>query len=129
MKKTILIVEDDSSIASLLDSSFKGKGYNTKICVTGKETEEFLKNKESIANLALIILDRMLPDMDAIKLLDTLPKVDGITLPVIILSSLNTSKDVMKGIQMGAIDYITKPFNHNILIEKAMRLLQEKKAA
>ena len=93
-KKTILVVDDEESIMELLVYNLQKEGYNTLQAYDGAQAVEIaLKEKPD-----LILLDVMLP------------KMDGINVPILMISAKDTELDKVVGLEMGADDYITKPF-------------------
>ncbi|QLH35030.1 MAG: response regulator [Parachlamydiaceae bacterium] len=74
----------------------------------------------------LLILDRILPDMDGLDILKEFREKSKVQIPILILSALNTDSDILSGLQLGAIDYIGKPFSIYLLVQKALNLLKEK---
>lgn len=125
-KKKIIIVEDDTDLLDMLVFSFESEGFEVKGISSGTEALNYLKQKENLENASLIILDRLLPDMDGLDILrqvaSTLPR----HVSVLILSVLSSERDVLSGLKHGAIDYVAKPFSLSVLIGKAMALIQRK---
>lgn len=102
--KDILIVEDEVSISDFIKSELEYEGYNVYIKEDGREgLEEALKNEYD-----LIILDVMLPSMNGFEICRRLKKSKNT--PVIILSAKDSVIDKVNGLQIGADDYIAKPF-------------------
>jgi DNA-binding response OmpR family regulator len=124
-KKKIAIIDDDEDLLKLLVAGFQGKGFDVKAMATGKEGMAFLSNEKNLEELALIILDRMLPDMDGIEILKEFQSRFPRKVPVLILSVLTAEKDVLKGLKGGAVDYVGKPFSLPILMEKALTLMEK----
>ena len=81
--------------------------------------------KNALASADLVILDRLLPDMDGLEILKTIEKTHPSHCPVIFLSMLSSEKDLIQGLKEGAIDYVTKPFNLDLLVLKAKRLINK----
>lgn len=122
--RTILIIDDEVQIRRLLEISLSTYGFNTVFATTGKEGLVAAATHSP----ALVILDLGLPDMDGMKLLETLR--EWYTKPVIILSVRNSEDDIIKALDRGANDYLTKPFRGGELIARiraAIRLSEEKK--
>ena len=111
-------------IRRLLEISLSTYGFNTVFATTGKEGLVAAATHSP----ALVILDLGLPDMDGMKLLETLR--EWYTKPVIILSVRNSEDDIIKALDRGANDYLTKPFRGGELVARiraAIRLSEEKK--
>lgn len=118
---TVVIIEDDADLLKLIVVLFKRKGFDIEQFTTGSTALAYLSTPENLKQIGLIVLDRMLPDMDGLDLLKQLRHSHQI--PVLILSALSTEKDILEGLKKGATDYITKPFSMSILMEKAERLI------
>ncbi len=107
-KGHILVVEDDFDIANILNIYFDGQGYAVDVAATGAEA--LAKVKEERPHL--IMLDIMLPDMDGYTICQDLrssPRTSHI--PIIFLTQKDERSDRISGLEMGADDYITKPFD------------------
>lgn len=122
MSGKILIVEDDANMHKMLGEILQKKGYQVEGCHSGKEFQDYL-NQGKGTDLKLVILDRILGDMDGADIVPMFLEKTGRKIPVLILSSLSTEKDVLEGLQKGAYEYVTKPFSMNIFIEKLERLV------
>ncbi|RKY52537.1 MAG: DNA-binding response regulator [Candidatus Neomarinimicrobiota bacterium] len=120
----ILVVDDEEDILELVRYNLSKEGYSVT-CVTSGE--EALSNARS--NIPdLLILDLMLPGVDGIdvcRILKNDPKTEGI--PIIILSAKGEEADIVTGLEMGADDYITKPFSPRILIARIKAVFRRKK--
>ena len=107
MKETIFFVEDDNSIHSLIKATLELNGYNA---VGFVDPLDFLQTiKTQTPNL--IVLDLMLPYMSGYEVINHLSQDSRCNkIPVIILSALSDEMDIVKGLDNGAVDYISKPF-------------------
>ncbi len=117
----ILIVEDDPDIAELLAVSFRKEGWESLVAGEG---EEALRLVESAAP-DFCVLDLLLPGMGGLAVLRSLrrsPK--GQSMPVIIASALGEDDDVVKGLELGADDYLAKPFSPQVLVARIRALLR-----
>jgi len=126
MKEKILIVEDEKDIVKMLDYNLKKEGFRT-LSVTDGEDALDLANRE---HPDLIILDLMLPGMDGLEVCKALKK-EGKTasIPIIILTAKSQEADKVIGLELGADDYMTKPFSPRELIARikaVLRRVQEK---
>ena len=111
----ILVVDDIGANRDLLSRYLRQVGYQVETANGGKEA--LLKSKSKLFNL--ILLDIMMPDMDGLKVLDSLRKHHKAThLPVIMISALDDSKEIVKALKLGANDYITKPFDKKIMLSR-----------
>lgn len=114
---TILIVEDEEPIRELIKMNLAMAGYETLEAADGEEALQLI-NKEKID---LIILDLMLPKYDGFELL---PKITSKDIPTIILTARDRLQDKIKGLEMGADDYITKPFEAIELLARIKSVLR-----
>ena len=117
MKKNILIVDDDKRLRELLKDYLTEK--NLKIYLS--EDYEEAKDILSVAIFDLIILDRMMPSGDGIKLIDHIKQFSNT--PVIMLTAMGENKDKVDGLKLGADDYLSKPFEPEELFLRITKLL------
>jgi len=118
---TILIVEDDPDIAELLSVSFRKEGWSSLHAENGEKALALIE--ESDVNLC--VLDLMLPGMDGLAVLRALRKrPNAATLPVIIASARGEEADIVAGLDLGADDYIAKPFSPKVLVARIRSLLR-----
>ena len=101
----ILVCDDDREIVEAITIYLEKEGYSVVAAYNGKEALKALQNQQ----VQLIILDIMMPEMDGIQALLKLREYSSI--PVILLSAKSEDADKIKGLNVGADDYITKPFN------------------
>lgn len=107
----ILVIEDDKTISSLLGKSLTGAGYNCEFAYNGEEGEELFDRHP----WDLVLLDLMLPKVSGYDLLEYI--VPSGT-PVIIISAMGQVNDRVRGLKMGADDYICKPFQVSELLAR-----------
>ncbi len=108
----ILVCDDDKEIVEAIEAYLKSEGYNILKCYTGIQAIETVQKDE----VHLIIIDIMMPEMDGIKATTKIREIKNI--PVIMLSAKSEETDIILGLNMGADDYITKPFNPLELIAR-----------
>lgn len=118
MNKNILIVEDELRIRILLRDYFKKDGFSI---IEASDGEEALKCF-SETNIDLVILDIMMPKIDGFKVCKTIRSVSNI--PIILLTAREEEEDKLLGYDLGADDYVTKPFSPKVLVAKAKALLK-----
>lgn len=107
MKYTIYFVEDDENVNQLIEATLISGGFNAFGFVDPEMFLEVIKDSRP----DLIVLDLMLPKVSGFDVLKTLKETPAYAdIPVIILSALSSERDIVKGLDMGANDYITKPF-------------------
>ena len=118
---TVLLVDDEERILSFLKPKLRTVGYNVLTAGNGAEALELLK----VEKVDLVVLDLIMPKMDGMETLRHLRSFSAV--PVIVLSARDGDMDKIKGLQLGADDYIAKPFNPDELvarIEAVVRRLQ-----
>jgi two-component system phosphate regulon response regulator PhoB len=125
-KKHILIVDDDSDIPDLLDYTLSMEGFKVTCVTTGEEAIEFvIKDPPD-----LIILDIILPGINGLEVLKQLNNKAIINnVLVIILSAKSEETDIVLGLELGASDYVTKPFSVKVLISRVKAVLRDKTEA
>ena len=120
-KKKILIVEDDRDISELVRYNLEREGYDVSALFEGGDAfDHALKRKPD-----LIVLDLMLPGTDGMEICRLLKSEEGTkNIPVIMLTAKGEESDVVVGLQMGADDYITKPFSPKVLAARVKAILR-----
>ncbi len=121
MNLKVLIVEDEKALAEILEYNFKKEGYVVDTASDG----EIALDKIIFKAPDLIILDWMLPKLSGIELcrkVRTNKKIKNI--PIIMLTARGEEEDRLKGLEMGADDYVTKPFSINELLARAKAVLK-----
>src|SRR5215471_17707924 len=117
----ILVVEDEASLRLVLVDLLKGRGYAIDTVDTGKN----VKGRIVTTNFDLVILDIMLPDMDGFDVCRAL-RDEGISAPVLMLTARDATSDKIRGLRIGADDYLTKPFNPEELLARIEALLRRR---
>ena len=115
----ILLVEDNVSLCRNIASVLQNEGYTVVTCSNGNEAEFQMLNNSS----DLILLDRMLPGKDGITLTRE-ARAAGITVPILLLTALDTLGDKVTGLDAGADDYIVKPFSNMELLMRVKAILR-----
>ena len=118
MNSKILIVEDEIRIRFLLRDYLKKEGYEVLEASDGEEAIRIFGN----TNVDLIILDVMMPKLDGFNVCKTLRKVSNI--PIILLTAKSEEEDKLFGYELGADDYMTKPFSPKVLVAKVKALIK-----
>lgn len=116
--QTVLVVEDESSIASFVALYLKNAGYSVRTAATGSEA---LAQFQASAP-ALIVLDLMLPDIDGIEICRRIRKTSDV--PILMLTARDEDVDKIIGLEVGADDYLTKPFNPRELVARVKSILR-----
>ena len=117
----ILIVDDDENINELIDMYLKSSGYETKKCFNGLDACNIVTND----NIGLVLLDIMLPGKDGVEVLKFIRKQSNI--PVIMLTAKGEVFDKVLALELGADDYITKPFLSGELLARINKILNVNK--
>lgn len=120
IKISILVVEDDKDTQKLLSHLLQNKGYKVIPANDGIEALQLLAKQD----FDLIISDVAMPNLDGFKLIELIHQ-KGITTPVIFLSALSKEEDEIKGLQLGAEDYIKKPIQKEILFFRVKKTLEK----
>ena len=118
----ILLIEDTESIIKGLTYSFEKNNYNLTVKTTIKDSKEYLLNN---SNIDLIILDITLPDGNGFNLFEN--TIKNLKIPTIFLTAKDEEDDIVKGLNVGAEDYITKPFSSKELLARVNRILLRSK--
>ena len=118
MMYTILICDDDKDIVSALDIYLTSEGYQTVRAYNGKEALRAMDTHE----IHLILMDVMMPELDGIR--TTAKLREGSNVPIILLTAKSEDADKILGLNIGADDYITKPFNPLELIARVKSQLR-----
>jgi DNA-binding response OmpR family regulator len=105
MSKYILIVDDDVSIAEILEFNLKSEGYEVETAVSAEEALE-----KDLNNFDLILLDVMMGGMSGFKMAEKI-RDEGVLTPIIFLTAKDTENDMLTGFSVGGDDYIAKPFS------------------
>ena len=116
--QTVLVVEDEASIASFVSLYLKNAGYGVRTAATGAAA---LALAEAEAP-ALIVLDLMLPDMDGIEVCQRIRQRSAV--PILMLTARDEDVDKIVGLEVGADDYLTKPFNPRELVARVKSVLR-----
>ncbi len=123
-KKTVLVIEDSEDIISIVRFMLEREGFAV---VTATDGREALRMIETGMPPDVIILDVMLPFVDGFTLLKKIRETEGWRgIPAIMLSAKSVQKDIVRGLDTGADDYITKPFDSSELLARIRRLLRDK---
>src|SRR5205809_4160872 len=116
--QTVLVVEDESSIASFVALYLKNAGYRVQTAGTGQDALDALSRERP----DLIVLDLMLPDIDGIEVCRRVRR--GSDIPILMLTARDEDVDKIIGLEVGADDYMTKPFNPRELVARVKSILR-----
>ena len=118
-KDTILIVEDEINISNFIGTILTANGYAVKKAATAKQAMQEIIDASS---LRAIILDLGLPDMDGLKVIKSVREWSDI--PIVVVSARANEKDKVAALDMGADDYLTKPFGTSELLARIRTALR-----
>jgi two-component system alkaline phosphatase synthesis response regulator PhoP len=119
--KNVLIVEDEADIAQLVKLYLEKEGFHTNIAKSGVEALKLIKSERP----DLLILDLMLPEIDGIEICKKIRNApDTALLPILMLTAKAEESDIIIGLELGADDYVTKPFSPKALVAKVKALFR-----
>lgn len=125
MNELVLIVEDEKDMAELIRYNVKKQGHRTIIAENGEQAIAAVQCHET----DLVLLDIMLPGLSGWEVCRTLREISkGRTLPIIMLTALSAEEDRIKGLSLGADDYLTKPFSVRELLLKVDRIMEKQRS-
>jgi two-component system, OmpR family, alkaline phosphatase synthesis response regulator PhoP len=116
----ILLVEDEKNISDIIQLNLEMEGYEVLVCANGRKALDIIKGN----NFDLLILDVMLPEMDGFSICNEVRKTNK-KVPVLFLTAKNDSEDRVKGLKLGADDYLAKPFNLEELLLRVHNLVKK----
>ena len=119
----ILVVDDEEDILELLRFNLTREGYDVSVAASGEQAIDITKKELP----HLIVLDLMLPGMDGLEVTKAL-KNDSETggIPIVMLTAKGEEADIVTGLELGADDYVTKPFSPRILVARVRAVLRRK---
>ncbi len=117
----ILLIEDEVKVAHFISKGLEEEGYSVQVAYNGAEGLELLKT----GSFDIVLLDLMLPGIDGLEVLQTM-RSWGMTTPVLIITAKSSKEDVVKGLDTGSDDYLTKPFSFEELLARIRALLRRK---
>jgi two-component system response regulator MprA len=118
----VLVVEDEKNIAEFIRRGLVYKGYDVEVALSGEDALSSARNHLP----DLVILDLMLPDMDGVEVCRRLRAADD--LPIIMLTARDSTVDKVAGLESGADDYMTKPFEFDELLARVRAALRRRDA-
>ena len=122
-KGTILVVDDEEDILELVELNLRREGYDVLTTLTAEDAIELAKTKQP----EMIVLDLMLPGMDGLEACKVLRRnAKTHQIPIVMLSAKSQDSDIVSGLELGADDYVTKPFSPKVLVARVRRILNRK---
>ncbi len=125
MPKQILVIEDEHNVATFIKQGLLEADYEVFLAYEGEQGMELLKNKE----IDLIILDIILPKMDGREVAKKIRGLGYDEVPIIMLTALGNTENVVKGLDSGADDYLVKPFKFKELLARIRALTRRNVSA
>jgi two-component system phosphate regulon response regulator PhoB len=123
IKKTILVVEDEEDILALLQYNLMKAGYSVACAACGEDALQLIASR----NPDLILLDLMLPGIGGLEICETLCRDKMIRdIPIIMLTAKGEESDIVQGLELGADDYMTKPFSIKVLLARIQTVLRRR---
>jgi two-component system, OmpR family, alkaline phosphatase synthesis response regulator PhoP len=117
-QETILVVEDEAGISSFVSAFLRKDGFEVKATASGREALALVKSEQP----SLVVLDLMLPDLDGMEVCRRIRETSD--LPVLMLTARDDDLDKIAGLDAGADDYLTKPFNPAELVARVRAILR-----
>ena len=117
----LLLIEDETKVASFISKGLEEEGYTVQVAYNGTDGLARLKRE----TYDIVLLDLMLPEIDGFEVLKTM-RSWGNTTPVLILTAKSAKEDIVRGLDTGSDDYLTKPFSFEELLARIRALLRRK---
>ena len=124
MQDTVLIVDDDEAVRTMLYKVIRSNGIQAELAATGEQALKMLEQTP----FDLILLDINMPGMDGFQVVQVL-RQRGNQTPIILISGRQEDYDTLYGLDIGADDYVTKPFNPVVLGAKVKAMIRRSQAA
>ncbi len=123
-KETILVVDDEEDILELIKYNLANEGYNILTALTGEVAIKVAQQ----SSLDLIVLDLMLPGIDGLEVTKYLKNNESTQeIPIVMVTAKGEESDVITGLELGANDYISKPFSPKVLVARIRAILRRRK--
>lgn len=119
----VLLVEDDPRLADLVSTYLVGRGFDVDVAPDGSSARRLLAHAGFHRGFAVVLLDAMLPDSDGFDLCREF-RAESATLPIIMITARGEETDRIVGLELGADDYLPKPFNPRELLARMKALLR-----
>jgi two-component system alkaline phosphatase synthesis response regulator PhoP len=119
--RQVLIVEDETEIAELIEFHLRREGLSARIVASGRAALEAIRMEAP----DIVILDLMLPDLDGLEVCRRIrqnPEINAV--PILMVSAKGEEADIVTGLELGADDYVTKPFSTKVLVARVRNILR-----
>ena len=123
MQPSLLLVEDDDTIRETIRDSLCLEGFKVTACANGRDALTLLQAEGEISAFSLVVLDLMLPGLGGLEILRQLRR-NGDRTPVLVVSARDSEADRVLGLEIGADDYLIKPFGMRELVARCRALLR-----
>jgi two-component system, OmpR family, response regulator len=120
----VLVVDDEANIRDLVATVLRYEGFDVRVAENGRKALSAVRSFDP----ALVVLDIMLPDLDGFEIHRRLT-TDGYSVPVLFLTARDATEDKVRGLTMGADDYVTKPFSLEELVARVRAILRRTRAS
>lgn len=120
MTDQILIVDDEPAVVEVVGLYLRREGYEVVTAANGREALHFIHTQRP----TLVVLDLMLPEVDGLEIIRRLREIEGEDIPVVVLSARRQETDRIYGLELGADDYLTKPFSPAELVARVRAVLR-----
>ncbi|MCS7281316.1 MAG: response regulator transcription factor [Desulfobacterota bacterium] len=119
----VLLIEDEEKLLDFMKKGLEEEGYAVDVALDGKSGLELILKK----NYDIILLDLMIPEIDGLELL-RIVRAQGVDTPVLIITARTSKEDIVRGLDLGSDDYLTKPFSFDELLARMRALLRRSKS-
>lgn len=120
-KETVLVVDDERDILELIRYNLEKEGYRVTTVTSGEESLAIAANEQP----SIVLLDLMLPGLDGLEVCKRLKQQEATrSIPVVMLTAKTEDSDIVSGLEIGADDYITKPFSPRVLVARIRAVLR-----
>ncbi|MCC7442109.1 MAG: response regulator transcription factor [Bdellovibrionales bacterium] len=120
-RERVLVIEDEEDIAELLKVNLEGQGYSVKVASTGEAGIKAVQAEKP----GLVLLDLMLPGMDGLEICRKLRAEESKgRIPIVMITAKGSEEDVVRGLEAGADDYVTKPFSPKVVLARVQAVLR-----
>ena len=119
-RASLLVVEDEKDLRDVLDYNLTRNGFAVRCVASGEEAIKAISKEPP----ALVVLDLMLPGMDGLEVCRTIKAEYGESIRIVMLTAKGEESDIVIGLELGADDYVTKPFSPRVLIARIKAILR-----
>ncbi len=121
-RASLLVVEDEKDLRDLLDYNLTRNGFTVRCVASGQEAVKAIRKECP----DLVVLDLMLPDMDGLDVCRTIKAEQAVSVSIVMLTAKGEESDIVIGLELGADDYVTKPFSPRVLVARIRAVLRRR---